>query len=177
MTASYTWSRLQGNVANEEDNECGNIGPRDLFLWGYLPNDRRHEMRASAAYQVTALALGRRALQLLLRLALQPPLLQPGHRAASTTTARASASTRAPTSTTPATTASCACPTASASTCSCGPTSSRSSASSLELYGDFLNVLALRTTTGVYTDDGPFFGQPSGRMEGMRIRLGLRFRY
>ena len=42
----------------------------------------------------------------------------------------------------------------------------------LDLYVDVLNVLALRTTTGVTQNEGPTFGLPTGRTGPMRIRLG-----
>ena len=47
----------------------------------------------------------------------------------------------------------------------------------LDLYVDVLNVLALRTTTGVTQNEGPTFGLPSGRTGPMRIRFGLNYRY
>jgi hypothetical protein len=47
----------------------------------------------------------------------------------------------------------------------------------LELWSDIRNVLALRTTTGVITQDGGAFGLPTSRMIPMTIRLGFRYRY
>jgi hypothetical protein len=48
----------------------------------------------------------------------------------------------------------------------------------LELYVDVLNVLALRTVTGVTENDGPLFGTPTSSRSGpFRIRLGLNYRY
>ena len=47
----------------------------------------------------------------------------------------------------------------------------------LETYVDFLNVLSLRTPTGVVTQDGPTFGTTTGLMEPFRTRIGARFRY
>ena len=47
----------------------------------------------------------------------------------------------------------------------------------LELYADVMNLLALRTTTGVVEEDGPRFGEPSSQMTPFRVRLGLRFKY
>jgi hypothetical protein len=38
-------------------------------------------------------------------------------------------------------------------------------------------VMALRTTTAVYVEDGPLFGQTSARLEPFRVRLGVRYRY
>lgn len=47
----------------------------------------------------------------------------------------------------------------------------------LEAYVDAMNILALRTTTAVTTNDGPLFGQTSARMPSMRLRLGMRYRF
>ena len=47
----------------------------------------------------------------------------------------------------------------------------------LEIFADVINVMALRTTTAVYTEDGPIFGQTSARLDPFRIRLGARYRY
>ena len=37
--------------------------------------------------------------------------------------------------------------------------------------------MAQRTTTAVYTEDGPNFGLQSARLDPFRIRLGARYRY
>jgi hypothetical protein len=47
----------------------------------------------------------------------------------------------------------------------------------LETYADVLNVLALRTTTGVSENDGPAWGSPTSRTGPMAVRLGVNFRY
>jgi hypothetical protein len=47
----------------------------------------------------------------------------------------------------------------------------------LEIWADALNLLALRTTTSVVQQDGPFFGQQTDRLQPMRVRLGLRYRF
>jgi hypothetical protein len=47
----------------------------------------------------------------------------------------------------------------------------------LEFYIDILNVLAMRTTTGVTQNEGPNYGRPSSRQGPMRMRLGLIYRY
>ena len=114
LTSSYTWSRLEGNVPNEEDNEYGEHPPARHLPVRALPSDRRHEVRASAAYQVTRWLSTGVLLQLLLGRALQPAVSTTRSPGATTTTGRGSASTRAPTSTTRATTGSCACPTSAA---------------------------------------------------------------
>ena len=47
----------------------------------------------------------------------------------------------------------------------------------LEPYIDFLNILNLRTTTAVVTEDGVSFGALRTLMNPMLLRLGARFRY
>jgi hypothetical protein len=47
----------------------------------------------------------------------------------------------------------------------------------LEFSLDFLNVLNLRTTTAVITDNGPNFGVPRTLLNGTLLRLGVRYRY
>jgi hypothetical protein len=47
----------------------------------------------------------------------------------------------------------------------------------LDFYADVLNVLAQRTTTGVTENDGPNWANPTGRSGPFRIRLGLNYRY
>jgi hypothetical protein len=176
MTGSYTWSRLQGNVPNEEDNEWGNIPPRDIFLWGNLPNDRRHELRASVAFQATGwLSTG-----MLYTYYSGGPY---SRRYYNPVTGR-NDNYRARIGVNPGTDINdpgddreLRLPDQQAFNLQVRANLQPLIGHRLELYGDILNVLALRTTTAVYTDDGPFFGQPSDRRDTMRIRLGLRFRY
>ena len=47
----------------------------------------------------------------------------------------------------------------------------------LELYVDVLNILALRTPTGIEDQDGIAFGRTTGRQGPFRIRLGLNYKY
>src|SRR5205814_7192826 len=55
IQAGYTWSRLEGNVdsANLDNNPYGDIPGRDVYLYGYLKDDRRHDFRGSATWQAT----------------------------------------------------------------------------------------------------------------------------
>jgi hypothetical protein len=58
--AEYTLSRLTG-THQEVDNLYGDIAARDVFLEGYLPEDHRHEIKGTLAYQATPwLAFGAR---------------------------------------------------------------------------------------------------------------------
>jgi hypothetical protein len=51
----YTWSRLEGNVdsAATDNNPYGDNPGRDVYLYGYLRDDRRHDIRGSATWQAT----------------------------------------------------------------------------------------------------------------------------
>ncbi len=51
--ASYTLSSLVGNVFNGADNRFGDIAPRDVYLWGSLPDDHRHEIKFTGQYAFT----------------------------------------------------------------------------------------------------------------------------
>jgi hypothetical protein len=54
LHAAYTWSVLRGNVLDSTYNQpYGEIAPRDALLYGYLPDDSRHNVRATAAIAVT----------------------------------------------------------------------------------------------------------------------------
>ena len=176
MTASYTWSRLGGNVFLEEDNEYGDIPPRNVYLDGPSPFDRRHEVRASMAYQWNAIFSS----GLVYNYYSGAPY---SRRYFNQETGRFE-DYRAPVGVSPGVNVN-------------DPEDDRQqrlpdiqklnlqlranllplTRVNLDVFADFINVLALRTTTAVYTDDGPLFGQPSGRMDPFRIRLGVRYRY
>jgi hypothetical protein len=47
----------------------------------------------------------------------------------------------------------------------------------IDLFADLFNILALRTTTAVFQNDGQLFGQQAGRMGPMSARLGLHYRF
>src|SRR6185369_7326635 len=53
VQADYTWSRLDGTVLDGANNAYGDIGPRDPFLYGTLPDDHRHEAKVSLNYRVS----------------------------------------------------------------------------------------------------------------------------
>ena len=53
IQGSYTWSRLDGTVLEGNTNELGDIPPRDIFLYGALPDDHRHEVKLNMTYRLT----------------------------------------------------------------------------------------------------------------------------
>ncbi len=47
----------------------------------------------------------------------------------------------------------------------------------VQVFADIFNVLALRTTTDYIEQDGPFWGQPAGRLPPTSARMGLEYRF
>jgi hypothetical protein len=47
----------------------------------------------------------------------------------------------------------------------------------LELFVDVTNILGLRTTTGVFEQDGPFWGRQVSRLGPTSARLGVQYRF
>jgi hypothetical protein len=176
LTGSYTWSKLYGNVFLEENNEYGDIPGRNLYLWGPSPYDRRHEIRVSAAYQLTRwLSSG---------LFYNYFSGSPYSRKFFNSETGKFEDYRARVGVDPGTNFN-------------DPADDRQlrlpdihklnlqlramllplTGWNVEVFSDIVNVMALRTTTAVYSEDGPNFGQQSARLDPFRIRLGLRFRY
>ena len=173
----YTWSRLDGNVDNGGDNNFyGDIPGRDVYLWGPLQDDHRHDIRGSFVYSMTNwLSFGStysytsgapysriyrnqitgRAEDLRARVGIDP-----GNNLNDPTDDRAlrlpdiqRLNLRVATNLKPLL------------------------GKNLEFSLDFLNVLNLRTTTAVITDNGPSFGAPRTLMNATLLRLGARYRY
>jgi hypothetical protein len=55
LNAAYTWSVLRGNTLDSAYNQLyGEIPPRDHLLYGFLPDDSRHNVRATATLAVAS---------------------------------------------------------------------------------------------------------------------------
>jgi hypothetical protein len=173
---SYTWSTLQGTVAGGTGNAWGDVPGRDVFLDSYLPDDHRHAIKATVGYQATRwLSFGSRTTYTsgfpYERVYRNPETnaydvyratrgIDPGNNINDPNDDRAlrlpdqmqvNIQARA----------------------NLMPLIGRQ----LDLYVDFLNLLALRTPTALGTNDGQDFGVPRTWQAPMRIRLGLNFRY
>ncbi len=175
--ASYTWSRLEGNVYRNESNEFGNNPARDLYYaYGFLPDDYRHNVRASVVWQASRwLSTG-----YVFRYRSGFPY---GRNFRSDVLGNFT-DLRARTGTDPGGNIN-------------DPGDDRALrlpdivemnlqlrvnfkpliAVNLESYVDAMNILALRTTTAVDQTDGPAWGSSSARMPPLRIRIGFRYRY
>jgi hypothetical protein len=176
ISASYTLSKTYGNSFDTEANAWGDIPPRDMFLWGNMPDDSRHVIKTTLNYRFTSwLSCG---------VLYQYRSGTPYNRWYYDSATGAYDTLRAQVGINPGTNIN-------------DPTDDRELRlpdiqsfniqlranlrpilkTDLELWSDIQNLLALRTTTSVVTEDGPRFGQPDGRMGPMLIRLGFRYRY
>jgi hypothetical protein len=174
--ASYTLSQLEGNVFDGSDNQWGDIAPRDVFLWGPLADDHRHEIKFSSTYQFTPwLSTGMRY-----RYFSGRPY---NHYYRNEVTGNWEV-LRARTGINPGTNIN-------------DPTDDRELrlpdlqdfnvqvrlnlfpllGERLDFYVDVLNALALRTPNNIGQEDGRDFGVIRGRQGPFRIRLGLNYRY
>jgi hypothetical protein len=171
IQGSYTLSQLKGAEGSYSDNPA-----QDPYLYGYLGDDHRHEIKALVQYSMTSwLSTGIRY---------DYHSGYPYNRLFRNAVTNSFEDYRAPLGISPGTNIN-------------DPGDDRELRlpdvqsfnvqvrfnllplirQRLDLYVDVLNVLALRTVTGVTQNEGPNFGLPSGRQGPMRIRLGLNYRY
>jgi hypothetical protein len=171
VQASYTWSMLEGAAGAYGDNPA-----QDVYLWGYLGDDHRHEIKALSTYRLTNwLTTG-------IRYTYRSGT--PYNRLYRNTVTGDFGDYRARLGISPGTNIN-------------DPTDDRELrlpdlqsfnlqaranllpliGHRLELFVDVLNVLATRTVTGVQQNDGPTFGNGTGRQGPFRVRLGMNYRY
>jgi hypothetical protein len=169
-------AKLSGTVAGSATNPYGDIPARDIFLDGYLPDDHRHEVKATVSYQATEwFSLGTRTTYL---------SGQPYDRLFRNDETAVYDLYRATRGVNPGVNVN-------------DPADDRALrlpdqlevnvqarlnllpfiGKRLDLYVDVLNVLGLRTATVVGTNDGQDFGVDRTWMDPFRIRLGLNYRY
>ena len=176
LRSSYTWSRLEGTVFEGLNNRWGDIGPRDLFLDGPLPDDHRHEVKLTLAYQV-APWLGTSV-----RYAYYSGL--PYSRLYRNDTTGQFETYRARVGVDPGTNLNDPGDDRALRTPDVQSVNVQLSFNfqpllgiRLESFVDVLNVLALRTTTSVGEINGQDFGVTRDREQPFRFRLGLRYQY
>jgi hypothetical protein len=174
--ATYTLSKLDGTVWNDLTNLWGDIPGRDAYLYGSLPDDHRHEIKANFVYQVT-------------------PWLSAGvmynyysgtpfnhlYRNDQTTNfenyrARlgynAGANVNDPSDDRPL-----RLPDIQDLNAQIRVNLQSVIGQKLELYANVLNALGLRTTTSVVQNDTADFATPVNRLAPFRVRVGLNYRY
>jgi hypothetical protein len=176
VQGDYTWSRLDGTVLDGSSNAFGDIGPRDIFLYGSLKDDHRHEVKLNARYQAARwLGVGARYTYL---------SGTPYNRLFRNDVTGNFENYNAPVGINPGANVN-------------DPSDDRQLrlpdqqslnlqlafnfmpliGANLETYVDVLNVFASRTTTSVTENDGPSFGATSGRQGPLKIRFGMRYRF
>ena len=174
----YTWSKLEGNVdsASTDNNPFGDNPGRDVYLYGYLKDDRRHDIRGSATWQTTNwLSLGT---------TFSISSGTPYTKVFRNTVTGSFVDQRAQTGLDPGLNPN-------------DPNDDRELrlpdlyrvnlkvvvnfkpliGQNLETYVDFLNLLNSRTVTAVTVEEGPTFNQPRTLTTPMLLRIGARYRY
>jgi hypothetical protein len=174
----YTWSKLQGNVdsAGLDNNPFGDNPGRDAYLNGYLRDDRRHDFRGSATWQVTNwLSLGT---------TFSYSSGSPYSKMFRNNVTGKFEDLRASVGYNPGANPN-------------DPGDDRElrlpdvyrvnakvvvnfmpiTGQNVEAYVDFLNVLNSRAVTAVTVEEGPNFGAPRSLTAAMLMRLGARYRY
>jgi hypothetical protein len=173
---SYTLSTLKGTVSDDLNNAWGDIPGRDVYMYGYLPDDHRHEIKMNAVFQAaTWMSLG---------LMYNYYSGTPYDRRFRNETTTGFDDYRAPRGVNPGPNVN-------------DPNDDRALrlpdqhdiaaqvrvslapliGQKLELYANVLNVFGLRTTTSVVQNEGADYGTQSGRFAPFRVRLGLNYRY
>jgi hypothetical protein len=176
LQGSYTWSRLDGSVLEGFGNRLGDIGPRDVYLYGALPDDHRHEIKLNMTYRVTSwLATG-------LRYSYYSGL--PYSRVFRNEVTGQYEDYRASVGINPGNNINDPMDDRPLRMPDLQSVNAQISFNFLPLIGhnlesfiDILNVLGLRTTNAVAENDGQDFGVVRGREGPLRFRLGLRYRY
>jgi hypothetical protein len=172
---SYTWSRLDGNV-DGLNSPYGSIPPRDVFLYGPLPDDHRHALKLTMQYQLTPWA----------SMGLRYSYLsgQPYNRLyfnAETNNFelyRARVGANAGTNVNdPGDDRTLRLPDRQDFNAQLRVSLLPFIGQRLDFYVDVLNILGLRTATAVGQNDGQDFGVERTWMDPFRVRLGLNYRY
>jgi hypothetical protein len=173
---SYTWSELVGNVFNGSNNAWGDIPARDVFMWGYLPDDHRHEIKLSLSYQATPwLSFGSRSTYL----SGMPTdrLLRNDETAVYDQRRSRVGTTYGSDINDPADDRDLRLPEQVEINVQGRLNLEPLIGQRLDLYVDVLNALALRTATAVGTNDGSDYGVERTWMDPFRIRLGLNYKF
>jgi hypothetical protein len=176
LQASYTWSRLDGTVLDGTANLLGDIGPRDIYLDGVLGDDHRHEVKTNLTYQAS------RWLSLSLRFAYTSGMPYTRYFRNDLTGKYENLNAQAGMNpgvnvNDPTDDQQLRLPDIYNVNAQLAFNFQPLIGAKLEAFMDVLNLMFLRTTTAVTTNDGPSFAVQSARLPPLRIRLGLRYRY
>jgi hypothetical protein len=173
----YTWSKLEGNVDNSGDNNLyGDIPGRDVYMWGFLQDDHRHDIRGSATYALTTwMSLGTTY-----SYASGAPYSRQFKNALTGKFEdyRARAGIDPGTDiNTPYDDRELRLPDVQRFNLRANASLKPLVGSDVDVYIDFLNILNLRVPTAVVTENGPSFGATRTLTNPMLLRIGGRYRY
>jgi hypothetical protein len=176
LVGTYTWSELVGNVFDGNNNPFGNIGPRDVYLYGHLPDDARHQLQLSLTYQLAAwLSTGVRYTYASGR---------PYNKRFRNDETAQFEDYRARVGTNPAGNLNdpgddrpLRLPDVQMLNLQLRANWKPLVGASLETYVDVLNALALRTVTAVEEAEGPMWGAPAARLRPFQLRIGARYKF
>jgi hypothetical protein len=176
-SAAYTWSQLEGTVLDGTGNAWGNNPGRDIYLYGYLPDDARHNVKITMTFSWTQwLSTG------LLYNYLSG---RPYQRRFRNDVTGAFEDFRARVGVNPGSNINdpgddrpLRRPDLQTVNLQTRVNLKPLTGIYLDVYADVLNVLALRTPTSFVENDGPGWGSPAGgRFSPFRLRLGFRYKY
>jgi hypothetical protein len=173
--ASYTLARLTG-TQQDLNNLHGDIPARDVFLDGYLPDDHRHEVKWTAAWQALSwLSFGLRYKYL----SGQPYSRLYLNRVTNSWDIYRAEAGRNPGASLndPGDDRELRLPDRQDVNLQARLNLAPLVGHRVDLYVDVLNAIALRTPTAVGQEDMRNFGTETAWMEPLRIRLGVNYRY
>jgi hypothetical protein len=175
-SVSYTWSRLQGNVWDDNSEYGINPAKDRYYLAGYLPDDSRHTIRAQAAWQMTSWLSG----GIVYRYYSGRPYRRRYYNSvlANWSDLRARSGVNPGNNLNdPGDDRELRLPGLTDVNLQLRGNLRPFLGVGLEAYVDAINVLALRTTTNVEEQDGPAFGTERARKGPFSARFGFRYRY
>jgi hypothetical protein len=178
LQGSYTWSKLDGTVSDSFNNAFGDIPQRDVYLVGPLADDHRHEIKANLAYRFTPWLSTSWRSSYYSGLPYSRKFRNDQTAKFEDQRARQGSNPGVDVND-PADDRNLRLPDFLTVNAQLAFNLKPLIAQDLEFYADVLNVLALRSTTAVVEEDGPLFGTTTagGRMEPVRVRFGMRYRY
>jgi hypothetical protein len=173
---SYTLSSLVGTVSDDLNNAWGDIPGRDIYQYGYLPDDHRHEIKMNATYSATPwMSLG-----LMYNYYSGTPYDRRFRNDFSTNfeNLRAARGVNPGTNVNdPGDDRSLRLPDQHDIAAQIRVSLAALLGQKIDLYANVLNVFGLRTTTSVQQNEGPDFGTQSGRFAPFRVRMGINYKY
>jgi hypothetical protein len=171
VQGSYTLSKLEGAGGAYGDNPG-----QDIYLWGYLGDDHRHEVKALSTYRLTNwLTTG-------IRYSYRSGT--PYNRIYRNPVTNDESDYRARLGVNPGTNVNdpgddreLRLPDLMSFNLQARVNLQQFIGQRLEFFVDVLNVLATRTVTAIEETEGPAFGRGTGRQGPFKVRLGLNYRY